>query len=57
VGEQRRLEVPHRLGQAAVEGERSCRHKNGEEHDEPEHSAAEPERQSRMLGELFSEPA
>jgi hypothetical protein len=40
VDEQRRLEVPHRLGPAVIEGERSGRHENGEEHDEPEHSAA-----------------
>ena len=57
VGEQRRLEVPHRLGPAAVEGKWSCRDEKGEEYDEPEHSAAEPESPGQMLEELFAEPA
>jgi hypothetical protein len=44
MGEQRRLQVMHRLGPAAVELERSCRYKDGDQHDE--HSASRPKSMS-----------
>ena len=48
VGEQRRLEVMHRLGPAAVEVERSSRYEDGHQDDDREHSAGCPESTSRM---------
>ena len=54
VGEDRRLEVMHRLGPAAVEPERSSRYENGDQHDEREHSAGCPESTSRMREKRFT---
>ena len=54
VGEQRRLEVMHRLGPAAVEAERSCRYEDGEQHDGREHSAGRQESKSRMREKRFT---
>ncbi len=54
IGEQRRLEVTHRLGPAAVELERSCRYEDGDQHYESEHCGGCPTRVSRMREKRFA---
>ena len=48
VGEQRPLDVAHRLRPAAVCAERSCRYEDGDQDDEREHSAGCPKSMSRL---------
>ena len=53
VGEQRRLEVMHRCGPAAIEVKRSCRDEEGDQHDEREHRACCPKSMRRVCEEEF----
>jgi hypothetical protein len=54
MGEQRCLEVTHRLGPAALELERLRRYEDGDQRDEREHSAGCPKRPSRMREKRFA---